>query len=362
MSIFRYTIQVFIVLTAICASTVAAKDNPPITPNRVVCPSMKALLRAIELLPNVDAIKKNSTLPPEGGQPDKKTGAPGCSWLGGKTPIPTENPFGWVYAGEYIALINGLDVGDGRKFLIASVVVSRREWRLEDDCAAVNFTFKTVLPTGDSYRFFGAQRKGFDPFCRNLVNTFAEADALNAPRRSFSEVWKSRPYWRTMIACSDIDGLTNSLDRMVNEQQVNNSDRATFGRKDRCTFRPVDEIVASRFMGLYKTVPINAGGPSFVVEVHEVVHAGRRDGELTTSLMASNPTRSRLLRLEPACQRPISVPTQGLRSVYLMGTNLRNVASVSIKTPFGERELEPLMNTPVGISACETDTKIYNAG
>ena len=356
----RFLVPIYIILMAMVVCPAAAQDSPPITTNRVICPSMKALVRAVESLPYVDAIRNNRTLPYEAGQPDKKTGAPGCTWLGGKTPIPTENPIGWVYAGDYLVLTNGIDLGDGRKFLIASVVVSRREWRLEDDCSNLDVFSKSTLPTGDSYRFFGQRRKGFDAFCRNLVNTVAEANALNAPRRSFSDIWKSRPYWRTMIACSDIDGLTNSLDRMVNEQQVNNSDSATFGRKDRCTFRPVDEIVASRFMGLYKTSPSNPSSPSFVVEVHEVVYAGRRDGELTTLLMASNAIRSRLLRLDPQCQRPTEVPTQGLRSVYLMGTRLRDVASVSIKTSFGERELEPLTNTPVGFPSCETDTRVYN--
>lgn len=361
MAIRHYFFVAFCVfLMAWLENPAAAQGNPPITPNRLACPSMKALVRAVESLPNVSAITSSQTIPKEAGQPDKKTGAPGCGWIDGKFPIPTENPIGWVYAGEYLLLTNGIDMGDGRKFLVASVVVPRRQWRLEDDCANLDIFSKSTLPTGDSYRFFGQRRKGFDPFCRNLVNTVAEASALNAPRRSFSDVWKSRPYWRTMIACSDIDGLTNSLDRMVNEQQVNNSDSATFGRKDRCTFRPVDEIVASRFMGLYKTSPMNPANPSFVVEVHEVVYMGRRNGELTTYLMASNAIRSRLLRLDPQCQRPTAVPTQGLRSVYLMGTRLRDVASVSIKIPSGERELEPLTNAPVGIPVCETDTRVYN--
>lgn len=351
---------IVIFLTAFLGSAVYAQDKPPVTPNRLLCPSMKALVKAIESLPNAKALNNPGTIPFKATEPDKKTGAPGCSWIGGTFPLPNKNPYGWMYAGEYLALTNGIILDDGRKFVMASVVVSRREWRLEDDCANINFSAKGSLPTGDRYFFFGLQRKGFDPFCRNLVNTVIEANSLNAPRRSFSDVWKSRPYWRTMIGCSDIDGLANSLDRMVNEQQVNNSDRATFGRKDRCTFRPVDEIVASRFMGLYRTSPISPTGPSFVVQIHEVVYAGRRDRELTTLLMASNAIRSRFFRLDQQCQRPVAVPTSGLRSVYLMGTRMRNVASVKISTPSGERELDGLTDTPVGIPACETDTNVYN--
>ena len=356
----RVLVQICILLIVLLGSPASAQDTPKNTPTRMLCPSMKALVRAIESLPNAEAIKSNLTIPDEAGRPDKKTGAPGCLWIGGTFPIPTKDPYGWIYAGDYLALINGIILTDGRKFVIAQAVVSRREWRLEDDCSQINFAAKSVLPTGDSYRFFGMQRKGFDPFCRNLVNTVAEANALNAPRRSYSDVWKSRPYWRTMIGCMDIDGLANSLDRMVNEQQVNNSDSATFGRKDRCTFRPVDEIVASRFMGLYKTTPINPANPSFVVQVHEVVYRGRRDGELTTLLMASNAIRTRLLRLDPKCQKLTSVPTQGMRFVSLMGTSLRDVGSVVIKTPSGDQEIAALTNTPVGIAACEMEDRVYN--
>ena len=328
----------------------------------MLCPSIKALERAIKSLPNADAILSARTVPDEAGQPDQKTGAPGCIWIGGNFPIPNNNPFGWLKSGDYryLFLVNGVVLNDGRKFVHATAVAPARMWRLEDDCSDIDFMVKAVLPTGENYRFFGFRRKqGFDSFCRNLVNTVVEANELNAPRRSFSEVWKSRPYRRTTIGCLDIDGLANALDRMVNEQQVNNSDVATFGSRDGCTHRSVDEIVASRFLGLYRTIPINANKLSFVVEIHHVIFINKRNGVLTSLFMATSAVRSRLLRISPECQGAISIPTKGRRQIHLMGSNLSDVDSVSIDTPSGQRQIGRLSNTPVGIAACETDERVW---
>jgi hypothetical protein len=155
-----------------------------------------------------------------------------------------------------------------------------------------------------------------------------------------------------MIACQDLMGLALSLDRMVNEQQVNNSDRATFTMKNRCIFRSVDQIVASRFLGLYKTTPTNGKGPEFVVEIHEVVHINRRTGILTTAFMPTTPVRSRLLRLDEQCSSPISIPIIGRGLVYLSGAKQSRVETVTIKTPAGRTAVTSNLPGVIGIGSC----------
>jgi hypothetical protein len=351
-----------ILLAAIAGATVSAQVRPAVTTNRMLCPSIKSLERAIKSLPSADAIESARTIPDEAGQPDQKTGAPACIWIGGSFPIPHDNPFGWLKSGDYIFLVNGVSLNDGRRFVHATTVASARNWRLEDHCSSIDFMVKTVMPTGEDYRFFGFRRKiGFDPTCRNLINTVEEANELNAPRRDFSKVWKSRPYRRTTIGCQNVDGLANALDRMVNEQQVNNSDVATFGSKDGCTHRSVDEIVASRFLGLYKTIPVKDYKASFVVELHQVIFLNKRSGVLTPLFMATSAVRTRLLRIAPECQSSTLVPTRGKREVYLMGANLENVDAVDIDTPLGRRQLGGLTNTPVGMSLCETNERVWRS-
>ncbi|RNJ61506.1 MAG: hypothetical protein EDM03_15500 [Porphyrobacter sp. IPPAS B-1204] len=252
--------------------------------------------------------------------------------------MPVSDPIGWRYSGNYMFLVTVVTLADGTGLLHPAVIADKRKWRFEDECAKMDvFATTRVMATGEKHMYFGQRRKGFDAFCLNLIDREAEADQLNQPQFDLSENWKTRPYWRNMIACQDLGGLAQSLDRMVNEQQVNNSDTATFTMRNGCIFRSVDEIVASRFLGLYRTNPVSGKSPEFIIEIHEVIHLNRRTGVLTTSLMPTTPVRTRMLNLDAECGSPIAVPVGRSGAVYLSGAERGQVEAVVVDTPGGQK-------------------------
>ncbi len=328
----------------------AAIEIPNRSPGRLACRNMKALEEAIAALPTAKSAERNS----EGLKGE------GCVWVAGNGLLPVSGPIGWRYAGNYLFLVTVVSFPDGTGMLHPAVIADRRKWRLEDECAELDvFASARILATGEKHMYFGQRRKGFDPFCVKLVDRVAEANELNQPQQSLSENWVTRPYWRNMIACQDLAGLTQSLDRMVNEQQVNNSDQATFTMKNRCIFRSVDEIVASRFVGLYTTTPASAKGPQFIVEIHEVVHINRRTGVLTTALMPTTPVRARMLRLPNECASPIAIPVRGRNAVYLSGAEMGRVEVAVVDTPAGRKVAYSNIPEVVGIQSCAKEDLVF---
>ena len=361
----RLLLATFLMVLSGFSAVASAKSASIPTSNRLLCPSINSLERAIKILPSASAIRSASTVPDAAGLPDKKTGAPGCIWLGGKLPITIVDTIGWLYSGNYLFLVHGIGTGDGRKWLHASKVVSRQDWRLPSECSQINpfVNVKAALPTGEEYRFFGFKKKtGFDESCLALVNLQNEADVRNAPRKSFSDVWKSKPHFRNSVVCTRLDGLTTALDRMVNEQQVNNNDIATFRARDQCLSRSIDEIVASRYLGRYLTQPQDPEGKRFFVQLHEVIYINTKTGILTPLFMPTNAIRQKLMRLSGPCGTETQIPNKGRREITLYGTEIVSVKSTTIETPLGDRTLPALTNSPVGDSTCDTDRNVYSSG
>jgi len=317
---------------------------PNRSPGRLACPTMKKLEAVIASLPSSEAAHRN----------DLNLNAEGCVWVAGEGLLPVSEPIGWRYSGEYLFLTTVVSFVDGSVLLHPAVIADRKKWRLEDECAKLDvFSTTRLIGTGEKHMYFGQRRKGFDGYCINLVDRVNEANELNMPQRNLSENWKSRPYWRNMIACRDIDGLTKSLNKMVNEQQVNNSDSATFAMKDGCIFRSVDEIVASRFIGLYQTSPESLSSPTFIVELHEVVHINKRTGVLVASLMPTVPLRVKMLKLSIDCASPIPVVSRSGKTVYLSGASVGQVEAVVIDTASGSKVAYSDLGTIIGNPRCE---------
>lgn len=332
------------------ATAVAGAQIPNRSPGRLLCKNMKALEGAIAALPTAQSAQTNSE--------DMK--GEGCVWAQGSGLLPVSEPIGWRYSGNYLFLVTVLPLADGTGMLHPAVIADRRVWRLEDECAEMDiFATTRVVATGEKHMYFGQRRKGFDPYCVNLVNRVSEADELNQPQRDLSENWKSRPYWRNMIACQDLGGLAKSLDRMVNEQQVNNSDTATFTMRDSCIFRSVDEIVASRFIGLYRTTPVSANSPAFVVELHEVVHINKRTGVLVTAFMPSVPVRVKLLRLGDECMTTMPVPTRSGRVVNILGAQSGQVEAAVIEGASGRKIAYSNLGEVIGIASCAKQDLVF---
>lgn len=328
----------------------AAIEIPNRSPGRLACKNMKALEDAIAALPTAQSAERNS----------EELKGEDCVWMAGNGLLPVSGPIGWRYSGDYLFLVTIVNFAHGNGLLHPAVIADRRKWRLEDECSKLDlFADAKILVTGEKHQYFGQRRKGFDPFCANLVDRVAEADALNQPQQYLSENWQTRPYWRNMIACQDLGGLAQSLDRMVNEQQVNNSDNATFTMKNGCIFRAVDEIVASRFLGLYTTTPVSGNGPQFVVEIHEVVHINRRTGVLTTALMPTTPVRARMLRLPSECTSPMAVPVRGRKVVYLAGAEPGNIEAAVVDAPGGRKVAYSDLPEVIGIQSCAKQDLVF---
>jgi hypothetical protein len=359
MRFFRLAVAAFFALFFnLAAADIAAAQQaaeaaiaiPNRSPGRLACRNMQALEEAIAALPTAQSAERNS---------DGLKGE-GCFWVAGTGLLPVSGPIGWRYAGDYLFLVTVVNLADGTGLLHPAVIADKRKWRLEDECAELDvFASARILATGEKHMFFGQRRKGFDPFCVNLVDRVAEADALNQPQQYLSDNWQTRSYWRNMIACQDLGGLTQSLDRMVNEQQINNSDSATFTMKNGCIFRAEDEIVASRFLGLYTTMPVSAKGPQFVVEIHEVVHINRRTGVLTTALMPTTPVRARMLRLPAECASPMPIPVRGRRVVYLSGAEQGSVEAAVVDTPTGRKVAYSDLPEVIGVQSCTKQDLVF---
>lgn len=360
LSIMAQAAVVAIVIGQSASVAHAQAATPPENKSRLICRSFSSLVKAVEMLPYAQAVEKPDAIPDAAAQIDKKTGEPNCAWAGPKSKLPDTLPLGWLYAGSYTVLVGAFkDLTNNQTWIRPLVVVRKDEWRLEDHCAQSSPFIRTSVEGADSMSLFGSRvRTGFDPSCRNLVNRKIEADQLNAPPVIYSEAWRSRPQRRTIIGCMTLEALANALDPIVNEMQVINSDQMTF-RKTGCTFRPVDEIVASRFLGIYTTEPASPGGRRFGVDIHEVVYYSKQFKTLTTLLMPSHARRTEMVRRTPECQMPVRIPHRGQRNIMLTGTRLGDVAAANIQTPGGQQLLQPITYTAVGNERCETVTEVF---
>jgi hypothetical protein len=324
-----------------CAEA-SAQTGAPQSKNRIVCETIRDLEK-------VTALAKR---PSDYDNIVEFSAAPTCSLYKGKGPMQTKEigqPIGWLVSNNVIILVHGFRAADGRGLLHVSRLLPRNDYRFPDGCGV--FPARILLPTGEKYRFFGTNGAAVPPACVNLVNRVAEANELNRPPVFLKNGWVSRPESRAMNTCTRIDGLVLGLDRVVNEQQINNSSTDIFPRKMGCVQRAVDNIVASRFVGLYQS---NEGGtaPQFWFEIHHVAYVSALSQNVVMAYMPVRPLRAKFMRMGQSCITGRALLSSNTGSMQLYGAFNFDVEGVAVVHQGRNLAVPGASNTVVGKAEC----------
>ena len=336
--------SLFMIFTLFCTMPAYAQAIEGQSSNRVICDSVKNLELHVRSLPTAESNAK-------GAKANSAIALSGCAWHEGKgymNHIEIGEIAGWLHSGDYIMSVHALKLSDGRNFYHSSVIRRLDEWRLADDCGVS--IWKTQFLNGEKHRFFGTDRKGIKNHCKSLINRQTEANELNQPITALSDYWQSRPEDRQLNVCTTLDAAANGMDKVINEQQINNNDDYIFEKISRCYQASVNDIVASRYLGLYLSTRAD-GGAQFWFEVQYVAYLNKGTGIINYAYMPTRPTRRKFLRVSDVCQST-SANLGERRSVQLYGARHADLPATPILVAGKRYSLDPVKSTTVGLAEC----------
>lgn len=310
--------------------------------NHVICTKPKIMDEIVRGLKQPDDLKIFDHLPETG---------PGCAW--NRTPInvTADGLLGWRYAGDYIYSVHAI-VTDAGSWLVPGNVFRLSEWNLASTCKSRSMP--TKIKNGPRLILFGQGFTGklFEE-CKTLVDQRAIADANSrlAEEPKLLEAgspWYSHPSKPNSRYCLRLDELVQGLDKVVNEQQIINESRDIFSGLRSCNFRTPRDVVASRFVGLYRGRDAN-----FLIPIQQVLYHDSRTGQSSLAFMPTFAIRTKGIRMEPNCTNRISINSESNSSITLYGSRIGTVDSIRIQTPNAPEFTPRLAAAAIGFVECD---------